>query len=401
MQLLVLGSTKQDHLMPIDEALKFSSHCAGVCYMKDDIQDILNEDIERTNRRIEQTLNSGHHSVYQHVHYTFVFKDIPKIVAMIINNEKPYTTSEKSARYTKMKKIPDSERELYEKWQGIFEELIKKEYPLLKDTHVKKLAMENARYMISVFTPTTMVYTTNLCQLNYIIEMLIKFMRDNQEKYPGHPFFMKLNKQIVSFIETLKPFEVEGMNRKNKNVNLSLFNLRYLDKIPNDYFDNVYSTYYWASFAQLAQAQRHRTIHYTIFTNNLSNKSNATEFYIPKIIHNTPLENEWIQDLVSLPEDSYPQATKVLVNERGLYEHFILKCHERLCCQAQNEIMEQTKSTFIRYKLYLEANNPDHTMHSDFPYVKLDNLSKVQFRDMWCTGSCNNFGRRYALNRKA
>lgn len=401
LQTIVLGSTKTGHTIPIDEALKLSSYAAGVCYMKDDIESILNEDIEKTQRRIDLTLNSGHHSVYQHVHYTLVFRDIPKIVAMLINNEKPYTTSEKSARYTKMKKIPEGERTLYEKWCSIFEELIKKEYPLLKDNHIKKLAMENARYVISVFTPTTMVYTTNLCQINYLIEMLVKFIRENQEQYPDHPFFTKLNKQIVKFFETLKPFEVEGMNRKNKNVKLSLFNLRKAPENPTDYFDDVYSTYYWASFAQLAQSQRHRTLHYMAFMDNLDAKNNTTRLYVPNLIKNTSYQDEWLEDLISLPEDSYPQATEVLVNERGLYEHFILKCYERLCCQAQNEIMQQTKETFIKYKRSLELSNPEHKIHQDFPKIDLDNLSKVQLKTMWCAGSCNNFGRRYALNRKA
>jgi len=397
MQTIVLGSTKSGYTMPIDEAMKMSSHSAGVCYMKEDIETILNEDIEKTQRRIDQTLSSGHHSVYQHVHYTLVFKDIPKIIAMLINNEKPYTTSEKSARYTKMNKIPIEEKERYDTWLARFKEMIKAEYPLLLDAHITKLAMENARYMISVFTPTTMVYTTNLAQLNYLTEMLLKFIREGEEKRTHNPFFIKLRKQILLFVESLKPFEVEGMNRKEKNLSLSLFSIDKPGELTH-HFGNTYETYYWASFAQVAQAQRHRTLHYNSFIPQYLGLDAEQVFYVPPIITNDEMKRDWLYDLLDLPKDTFPQAGKILVQERGLYEHFILKCHERLCCQAQNEIMQQTKDTF---NLYLKLAPIGHKIFSEFSNLDCHLKSKTQLKNIWCAGSCNNFGRRYALNRKA
>lgn len=366
--------------------------------MKEDIEAILNEDIERTQRRIDQTLGSGHHSVYQHVHYTLVFKDIPKIIAMLINNEKPYTTSEKSARYTKMTNLPVEEKERYDNWLGRFKEMIRAEYPLLLDTHITKLAMENSRYMISVFTPTTMVYTTNLSQLNYLIEMMLKFVRESQEKYADNGFVTKLNKQILLFVECLKPFEVEGMNRKNKGISLSMFQLE--EPVAMEYyFGNTYETNYWATWAQFAQAQRHRTLHYNVFIPQYDGMGPGDFLYVPPIITSDEMKQDWIGDMVSLPKDTFPQAGKILVQERGLYEHFILKCHERLCCQAQNEIMQQTKDTFA---MYLEMASSTHQIHTDFPNIDYTSFkSKTQLKNIWCAGSCNNFGRRYALNRKA
>ena len=66
------------------------------------------------------TLGNGHHSVYDHVAISFDLKNVPKILAMVINNEHQYTTSEKSARYTKVVKddtiISSREEELYNKW---------------------------------------------------------------------------------------------------------------------------------------------------------------------------------------------------------------------------------------------------------------------------------------------
>lgn len=56
--------------------------------------------LKKTNRRINMTLNNGHHSVYDHINVSLNLQNIPKILAMVINNEHQYTTSEKSGRYT-------------------------------------------------------------------------------------------------------------------------------------------------------------------------------------------------------------------------------------------------------------------------------------------------------------
>lgn len=51
---------------------------------------------------------------------------------MILNNEKVYNTSEKSARYTKMNPSKE-EKELYEKWINIYKEKISVEYPKIDE----------------------------------------------------------------------------------------------------------------------------------------------------------------------------------------------------------------------------------------------------------------------------
>jgi thiaminase len=102
---------------------------------------------------------------------------IPKILAMILNNEKVYNTSEKSARYTKMNPSKE-EKELYEKWINIYKEKISVEYPKIDEKRVEKLAQENARYLISIFTPATIMgYTVNFCQLNYIVHWFEDYIK--------------------------------------------------------------------------------------------------------------------------------------------------------------------------------------------------------------------------------
>ena len=100
--------------------------------------------------------------------YIFILQRTKKI----INNEKEYNTSEKSGRYTVMKN-DDISNKYYEKWSKIFTDLIVDEYSLkypnvFTETKIRNLARENARYLLSIYTPASMQYTTSFRQLNYL-----------------------------------------------------------------------------------------------------------------------------------------------------------------------------------------------------------------------------------------
>ena len=60
------------------------------------------EDESKTKDRAEGNKENKHHSVFGHDYISLYFEGIPKIIAMMINNEKDYNTSEKSGRYTVM-----------------------------------------------------------------------------------------------------------------------------------------------------------------------------------------------------------------------------------------------------------------------------------------------------------
>ncbi len=126
-----------------EKALNICGKFAGVCYDKEGFNHLENEPEEKTNKRIDLTLNNGHHSVYDHIYVNLNIKNIPKILAMVINNEKQYTTSEKSARYTEIVRSNDSiitskEEELYQKWTNILVDKIKGTYPEFKDSKIIK-----------------------------------------------------------------------------------------------------------------------------------------------------------------------------------------------------------------------------------------------------------------------
>lgn len=379
MKIEIIASTKVGYSMSKEEALDFSGKSAGICYLPDTVETLFAESPEKTQRRVNGNIKSGHHSVFGHPTYNLCFEGIPKILAMVLNNEKIYNTSEKSARYTHM--TPSvQENTLYEKWIHIFEDVISSKYPEFDSKRVLKLAQENARYLISVFTPATvMEYTVNFGQLNYIINWAKDYINNADDS----AFSLKLKDVFREFLDAMPDLEVDGLDSRIKNRSFSLFSTR-----PNRYeeFGENYCTSYLASFAQLAQAQRHRTLSYEM------SLLDTPEFYIPPIIRGTDLENSWLEDISSLSQ-YFPQGMLVKVNERGTIENFVLKCTERLCGSAQLEIMEQTSEIMNKY-LAATVDKPE--LHNYLlPYSK---GARCTFPGWKCNSPCI-FGGKNAMNR--
>lgn len=382
MKIKVIASTKVGYEMPKEEALNFSGKSAGICYLPDTLETLFNEPEEKTMKRANMTLKSGHHSVFNHPMYNLSLEGIPKILAMILNNEKMYNTSEKSARYTKMEPS-EEEKVLYEKWIEIYKTEIAKAYPKIEEKRVQKLAQENARYLISVFTPATvMEYSVNFGQLNYIAHFFENYINDDTK---NTKFDMKLKEVFKEFLQALPDLQVEGLNADIKKRGLSFFATR---KNRKEEFGENYSTTYLASFAELAQAQRHRTLIYEMTL------LDEPKYYIPPIIRGTELEEEWLKDIDSL-KDYYPQGMLLQINERGTVENFVLKCTERLCGAAQLEIMEQTLDTM---KKYLEATKETNKEVYEYllPYSK---GARCTFPGWKCDSPCV-FGPMGAIKRK-
>lgn len=389
MKIQIVGSTHPGYSISKDSALRFSGIAAGICYMPDTFKTLQDEPLEKTVKRIRGCIKSGHHSVLDHVVINFIFENIPKFLAMVLNNEKVYTTSEKSARYTIMK-TDSTEGILYDKWLNIFKEKISEVYPKIDESKVQKLAQENARYLISVFTPaTTMMYTVSLRQLNLIISWMKKYIAQEHTD----TFSVKVKDMFQEFLSTkvfndgftLQDFAIPGLNDGAKNRSLSIFapnSVRYEE------FGECYCTNYLASFAQLAQAHRHRTIKY-----EMSFPERKPRYYVPPIIQKTPYRDEWLSDIASL-EGNYPQGRMVLVNERGTLDDLVLKCMERLCGQAQLEIANQTQTTLKRYLANVKSCRPDLYQRL-LPYSK---GARCTFPDWKCQSPCI-FGGANALKR--
>ena len=265
-----------------------------------------------------------------------------------------------------MKDIEPSQQALYDKWKEIFKGKIDKVYgkcqPFFDKDGKKstKLAQENARYMLSVFTPTNMVYTTSFRQLNY----LYHWMQQEIEN-PSNSFYKQL-------IPAMKEFSVWCENKNlvsnslndGKNRSFSLFGEPNIEKS----WSNIYQDDYMASFACLAQLHRHRSINYSIEKNSFKNNFAENNLYfIPPILKDDEkLVKAYLKDIASVGE-SLPQGTMIHISEQGNLDTFILKAKERNCTMAQLEIANltfaQTKeyhsSLDKKYQEFVKENNPN------------------------------------------
>lgn len=389
---------KEDGTFDLEKALELSGKFAGECYSKEGYFKLRNEALEKTKGRIDLTINNGHHSVYDHNNVTMEIVDIPKMLAMVLNNEKQYTTSEKSLRYTQVTNnngISDKEIDLYNEWMEIYQDLFNKSYSYIcDDKKIKKLSQENARYLVTTFIPTQMIYTTTIRQYNY----LASFMNDYIEKVKieciTNPrkdlnFERLLAYYMVEFIKELKRVNIldERLMHNEKCRKLSLFGENIIH--TKDIFDEIYQTKYKISFACLAQAQRHRTLNYQM------ERTENKEYFVPPIIrNNSELTNKWLYDMDSVKEN-IPQGELILVKESGNYDNFILKCKERLCSAAQLEIMLNTKETLNRYRDALEEQY--HYLAEDIQ--KYTKGARCTFPDFTCTSDCK-FKEGKILTRK-
>ena len=383
---------KVDGTFDKEKAIQLSGKIAGICYDEEGFSHLENEKLEKTMRRVDMTLNNGHHSVYDHISISFNLQNLPKILAMVLNNEHQYTTSEKSARYTSAvaqvgSDITEVEERLYHKWLRLFQLKIKAQYGnIYSDTRIQKLAQENARYFVTVFMPTQMIYSTSLRQINYIASWMMEYIKNaNMDDV----FERKLSSSMQELLECLHQLNVleQGLLKNEKCRNFSIFG-KNLEK-KEEYFGDVFSTLYKGSFAQLAQAQRHRTLDYQM---EILKKK---EYFIPPIITDDQmLVDEWLNDM-QLVQDIYPQGELVQISERGKYEDFILKCKERLCSGAQLEIMLQTRKTLFHYQKKLEEKN--HPLAQDI--LKYSHGARCTFPDFYCSSDCK-FKAGKTLTRK-
>ena len=383
MQILPNSFLKNDGTIDKENLELLSGHIAGICYSEEGYNGIIQEEETKTLKRLQNTFDNYHFSVHGHIHITLYIENIPKLLAMVLNNEKEYNTSEKSARYTPIDTdleedsvISKQEAELYTKWKKIFSDEIKKEYgDIFTERKIKTLSQENARYMVTVFMPTKMVYTTSFRQLNDLVAMMKKFIIENENSNNYKNKLTIYMKEFIKCLDNLNLIE-EKLCANPKDRSLSFFNDN-LDK-KEEYFGDVYCTNYKVTPACLAQAHRHRTLHYQM--KRLDNK----EYFIPEILQDKHIiKNEWIRDIESV-SDVFPQGELIEVNECGEYDNFILKLEERLCTNAQLEIMKQSRRTLLKYKEELEKKN--HYLKDDI--TKYTNGARCTFPCFNCPNDC-------------
>lgn len=369
---------KADGTFDKEAAIEYCAKLAGECYEPEGWFKLKDEDKEKTDKRASLTLGLEHSTPYEHINIGFEIVNLPKILAMVLNNERQCATSEKSARFTPIDanydpNISSKEGELYNKWMDIFRIIIKEKYGFIhNDSKIEKLAQENARYLVTVFASTKMIHTIPWIQLNRIVSFMKKYMSKENKTLFDERLIESFN-QFINCFEELNVLDERAMsNRKDRSLSL------FANKIVEDNFSTSYSTHYKGSFAQLAQAHRHRTIEYSM------QMLDEKEYFIPPILlGNSELVEEWLKDISSVAYAN-PQGELISINECGTYEKFILKAKERLCSAAQQEIMVQTKETLLKYKKALEEAN--HSLANDI--AKYSKGARCTFPDYKCAKDC-------------
>ena len=418
------------------EALKDVGVRAALCFK----ETVNNEAISPSNIRSSEsdailinrglsTIYSDHTTPSEHQNITLELTGIPKILCMILNNEKQYTADERSLRYTEVEPneyITEREKFLYDKWLVKLENTIWNEYKDFyvhqsKDNEtrarkaVHKIAQENARYMISVFMPTSISYTVPWIQINKIMvymkriidnpmneleEMLIphlkEFIRLCNEKnvcITKNSIYEVANKNeaVRDKLYKVHP-EIKGYKnndefiyKNNKNIDLSLF--AYRNKFSAINSDNEYgytiSYNNFESWACLAQEHRHRTLDCEM---QIPDKFYS---YIPPIFRcNYEYVNEWILNINSV-KDIFPQGQMVKVNRISSLKNIIkFVSQERSCTRAQLEI-ERTYKDHIIPTVYRELENKHEKelVKTLKPYV---NKLRCQYPDYHCPTPCGN-----------
>ena len=384
----------QNNKSTIDSMLTLGGREAGICYMAEDYFSNKINNSKAALKRANVILNSGHHSPFDHASIGLEISGIPKIVAMILNSTEWYTTSEKSARYTVMDPDTDVELEIYNKWREIFRSEIAKLDLGLTEKEMDKLALENARYMLSVFTPTSMGFTTTFRQYSYLsiwLEKLVNNLKSRPNLFNNKLIepCSELSTYFKSLTSQLVPDYKDGM--------LQFLPNQYGYKLEDsNHISDIYSITYYMSFAGLAQSQRHRTLHYELgFSGDIPGEYGA---YIPKIIRsNEKLSSEWKTDFDKI-KDKFPQCTLVKTLEQGRVYWFLMKSKERLCGRAQLEIQERTAET-MRQIISNKSNLSKFSQLMLSNYTNDDTVvPKCKMHGYICHEPCK-FGPEHGVNR--
>ena len=389
-----------------DDLFIMGGRLAGTCYGPGTYFNKGMVNSEKARFRADLITKSGHHSPWDAAYISMYIHNIPKILAMLLNSTEFYATSEKSARYTTFTPANDVEDRLYKKWIDKFKDIISKSEYSEMGVSIDKLALENARYCLSVFTPSTyMGYATTYRQLNY----MVGWLQELADKLTNKP--NKFNNMLLPYVIDLRSEFlkiVDGRIKDNKSRGFEFLKVQCTDNYtPNtddDYeiFTDVYRTNYLVSFVSLAQLHRHRTIHYEMEFSG--DKPGEYGFYVPEILVGTELEKEWLEDIGSVA-DNFPNATLVKVTEEGRASWFFNKCKERLCGRAQLETMRNVESVMKKFinnydKLSSHAKSQLQGMVKiDDKTLKIVPCARCQFKDFNCTEPCV-FGAKHGLDRR-
>ena len=286
MEIKIISSSKAGETVTRDEFEVFGGRIAGLSILNESYENMLSEDLAKTQRRIKQTKTSGIHEVYEHNAITLYLDRVPKILTLILKGEKQYVSLGKTCEDSEQ----DKSQLLYKKWVDIFRNKIdkncKKDNVSITDARIMSLAKYYAGYLRGIFAPVSMVYSTNYRGLNCLIARLENFVN----KETKTDLEAKCTSYMSELLAKLKelPYYDNELSKAKVNGKLNIF----ADEKPTEeYFGDVYSCTYDASFLELGEGLGYRDINYSISVKE-------GEYYVPEIIKDSESFTElWLSDI--------------------------------------------------------------------------------------------------------
>lgn len=269
--------------------------------------------------------------------HTILFENIPKILAMLLNKEGVLSIPNPAE---KTDQLTGEDRFVYTEWLHTFRHLFKRNHQTMESAEIEFLARKNAEYLLSVFTPITVVCSISTKQLGHIVGYFKSF---TDEGYKGD-FYAALRKHMLLFLKKIEHLDINGLICDNKIVEPLINNNEFGH---NECFSEVFSTTYLGSYAQLYELQS--------LNSGLSYTSCSTvlpEFYTPQILfHDKELVMNWLWEM-KRSSVICPQGKCIMISERGTYENFILKANR---CFTQASLPEASIQTNKTLQIYLEC----------------------------------------------
>lgn len=311
------------------------SKISSICF--DEFSEIIYQNYRTRNHPYYQNLNNvltngKYSSALEHYNVSFILTNISKISSIIMNNQKMYALTEKDFIVNSNSFISP----FYKKWLYIFQTLG------IKETDAKHYA----EYMLSVFDRIgNSYYTMNLREINIFlrnIEVLFNYYSILNNK--KNDFEIAFFSELLDLYSVLKIFDI-GF-QKNQYQKIQLFS----EKEPSDgILGDMYIYTSFISALAISHLQKHKNISYS-FNFDPDN----INYYIPKIVQENGLQNEWINDLNLI---KYPNAIIFEVKEQGNIYDFMEKYSIINIKETSPEIKENINTVRTGLIDFLKSNN--------------------------------------------
>ena len=192
----------------------FSGRAAGICYAPEDYLDNAIHDSLKAKNRADFNAKSGHYSVFEHGHVSFIIQ-CSKAIAMILNSTRLYATSEKSARYTFMKAETILENQMYQKWKAIFTRLIAAYYDtILNEKDIEKLTKQWEEFQKDMFVDAISDVAIDTSPIKGMAVTMKNVGRDIKDGYRGTTTTRLQDEDIYkianAFYEVIKEVPIEN-----------------------------------------------------------------------------------------------------------------------------------------------------------------------------------------------